>query len=275
MTGSAWLGVAGRPVAHSISPWLHEAGLAALGRHGASVAFDVSAERFPALLRWLTEMHWTGLNVTAPHKEAACRLAARATEIARRAGSANSLRFDEDGIEATNTDGAGLVAFLAEIEFAPRGRSAVLLGGGGAAAGLVPALTDAGAALTVVTRRAVESARFPALAAVPRECWGSGAAARRLREADLVIHATPLGRTARDPAPCAPEELRSDAVAVDLNYGPERTAWVAALAASGRRAHDGLGVLLQQCGLSFAHWFSETPPRERLREAVPWRTHAS
>jgi shikimate dehydrogenase len=267
-----WLGVAGRPIAHSLSPLLHEAGLSALGRRGASVAFDVGAERFGDLLRWLAEAGWSGLNVTAPHKEAALRLAARASAAAARAGAANCLRFDAGGIAAANTDGSGLLAFLAEIGFEPSGHEVVLLGGGGAAAGLAGPLAEAGAAVTTVARRAPDAARFPALAALPRATWGTGEAERFLGRADLVIHATPLGRTPGDPLPCPPAWLRADAMAIDLVYGSAATPWREALLSNGRRAHDGLGVLLHQCAHSFAHWLGEAPPVERLREAVPWRS---
>ncbi len=264
----AWLGVAGRPIGHSLSPVLHEAGLAALGRPGASFAVDVGPTQFSRLLEWLHPMAIAGLNVTAPHKEAALRLASSATAAARAAGSANCLRPTERGFEATNTDGDGFVAFLAEAGIPVESRAVVLLGGGGAAAGLAPALAGAGARLAVVARRPERAGAYAGLAGLPRAAWESEEASRWLATADLVVHATPLGRQAGDPLPCRPEILRSDVVAVDLHYGPAASPWVAALRASRRRAFDGLGLLVHQCALSFHHWFSETPPLARLREAV-------
>lgn len=265
-----WLGVLGRPVAHSISPLLHEAGLAALGRSGDSIAVDVGPRLFAETLAWLWAAGWTGGNVTAPHKEAALRLARSATDAARRAGSANCLRRTAEGHEATNTDGAGFLAYLQEIGVETDGARVAILGGGGAAAGLAPALADAGAEITVVAR---DPARAQGLAGLrERRCavWGSSEAGQALLRAALVVHATPLGGAESDPLPCPPEALGPSALAIDLRYGPTPSPWVRAVRASGRPAYDGLGLLLQQCVLSFAFWFDEAPPLSRLREAVPW-----
>ena len=268
--GAPWLAVLGRPIAHSISPFLHEAGLAAIGRPGASLAIDVGPSLFPAALDWLRTAGWVGGNVTAPHKELALACAVSATEAARRAGSANCLRRTDAGHEATNTDGAGFLAFLEEVGADVKGMPVVLLGGGGAAAGLVPPLEDAGAVLTVVARRPERSREYAGLQNVATASWDSPDAQRAIGAAALVVNATPLGSADSDALPCSPDAMATSAVAVDLRYGPSSSPWVTAVRDSGRHAHDGLGLLLQQCALSFRYWFDDAPAVARLREAVPW-----
>ena len=112
-------GVAGRPVAHSLSPILHNAWLQAAGIDAVYVAFPVDAHGFDRFVQGLRGGPVRGLNVTLPFKEAALRLADRASEAAQRAAAANVLTFEDDGrILADNTDGVGLLrAFEAQ---APR-----------------------------------------------------------------------------------------------------------------------------------------------------------
>ena len=141
-------GVAGAPVAHSLSPLIHNAWLEAAGIDGVYVAFSPPADGFTAFARGLGGGAIRGLNVTVPFKEDALRLADAVSAAARRAGAANLLVFEADGrIRADNTDGAGLLAAIAEQApgFDVRRGPVVILGAGGAARGAAAALVDAGA----------------------------------------------------------------------------------------------------------------------------------
>src|SRR6185437_4516007 len=139
-------GVAGAPVAHSLSPLIHNAWLEAAGIDGVYVAFSPPADGFTAFARGLGGGAIRGLNVTVPFKEDALRLADAVSAAARRAGAANLLVFEADGrIRADNTDGAGLLAAIAEQApgFDVRRGPVVILGAGGAARGAAAALVDA------------------------------------------------------------------------------------------------------------------------------------
>ncbi|MGI9169484.1 MAG: shikimate dehydrogenase family protein, partial [Caulobacteraceae bacterium] len=140
-------GVAGAPVAHSLSPAIHNAWIAAAGIDAVYVAFAPPVERFEAFSRGLRGGAVRGLSITAPFKAAALALADRASDGARRAGAANLLLFaGEETIEADNTDGVGLRAAPASQApgFRPGDGAAVVLGAGGAVAGAAAALLEAG-----------------------------------------------------------------------------------------------------------------------------------
>ena len=108
-------GVVGRPIAHSLSPVLHNAWIAAAGLNAAYVPFAPPDDGFDRFARGLRGQTIRGLNVTAPFKERALELADEADEVARRAGSANLLLFHPEGvIEARSTDGLGLLGAFAE-----------------------------------------------------------------------------------------------------------------------------------------------------------------
>src|SRR4051794_5901837 len=122
---------------------MHNAAFAALGLDWRYVKLPVPPELFERTVRALPGSGYRGANITIPHKLAALAVADSATASARAIGAANTLTFAGDGIEADNTDAGGLLDAL-EPE-SPRGRTALVLGAGGAARAVVWALIDAGA----------------------------------------------------------------------------------------------------------------------------------
>ena len=263
--------VLGHPIAHSLSPRLQQGALDALGVPAAFLAIDVPPDRFDESLRRLHGLGAFGLSVTAPLKQLAYAASASVTEEARAAGVANCLRAAAGGFDATNTDGAGFVDFARDVGLALDGCRVVLLGGGGAAAGLVPALVRAGADARVIARDESKARRLAGLARVELAAWGSAAAREALGAADLVVQTTPLGAHADDPLPCDPAWLAAGAACVDLRYAPRRTPWLAAARARGLAAFDGLGLLVHQGAHSLRYWLGVEPPLDRLRELVGWK----
>ena len=183
-----YLGVCGWPVAHSRSPAMHNAALRAVGLDGWEyLALPLPPSLFAATVRALPAAGFRGVNVTIPHKEAALALADDASPAARAIGAANTLTFERDGaIFADNTDAPALIeAVRARID--PAGRSALVLGAGGAARAAVWALVGAGRArrdlepLAGARRRArrASSARGPSRSRAPprssstRRAWAS------------------------------------------------------------------------------------------------------
>ncbi|HEY7853316.1 MAG TPA: shikimate dehydrogenase, partial [Caulobacteraceae bacterium] len=148
--------VAGAPIAHSLSPLIHNAWIAAAGLDAVYVALRPPADGFAALARGLRGGVIAGLNVTAPFKHDALAVADRATRRARRAGAANLLIFEANGdISADNTDGEGLMEALTRGApgFDPADGPVVIFGAGGAARGAAAAFLDAGApAVRLVNR---------------------------------------------------------------------------------------------------------------------------
>jgi shikimate dehydrogenase len=255
-------GVAGAPVAHSLSPLIHNAWLEAAGIDALYVAFSPPADGFTAFARGLAGGAVRGLNVTVPFKEDALRLADEASAAAGRAGAANLLVFEPDGrICADNTDGAGLLAAIAEQApgFDPRRGPAVILGAGGAARGAAAALVEAGAPEVRLINRT--AARAEAIAAA----LGAGArvvdmSPGAFADAALIVNATTLG-LGGGPGPGIPfERTPPTAVVMDMVYKPLRTDFLALAAAAGRTTVDGLAMLIGQARPSFVTFFGADPP---------------
>jgi shikimate dehydrogenase len=242
------VGVLGHPVAHSVSPQIHNAAFAAAGVDAVYLAFDVPPVGVETAIGGLAALGALGANVTVPHKQAALAAASRRTPEAEAVGAANTLVFHPDGlVEADNTDATGLAVVLARDVGLERGEPVVLFGAGGAARAAAVALGRAGARVHVDARRPEAAAAVTALAVAHGAVAGGGVEPR------VVINATPLGlhgETLPDPY----LHLRPGQVALDLVYRPEPTPFLAAAAARGALALDGLGMLVAQAAAAFERW---------------------
>ena len=264
-TGAARLaGVVGAPIAHSLSPLIHNSWIAAAGLDAVYVPFAPGADGLARLVEGLRGGAATGLNVTLPFKGEALALADAATPAALAAGAANRLVFDPGGaVRADNTDGAGLLAALAAQ--APGWRAAagpvVLLGAGGAAAGVVPALLAAGAPEVRLLVRDPARALPLAARSGPRvrvRPWPE--LARALEGAALLINATPLGLGGGG-GPSVPwDRAPAGLVVTDMVYTPLRTPLLRAAAARGLPVVDGLAMLVGQARPSFQALFGLPAP---------------
>jgi shikimate dehydrogenase len=261
-------GILGWPVSHSRSPRLHGFWLARHGVDGAYVPLPVRPERFADAVRALADLGFAGANVTIPHKEAAFALCDAVSDVARRAGSVNTLVFRDGRIEGTSTDGYG---FLESIREAVPGwhaaaGPAVILGAGGAVRAVAAALLDAGCPrLTLVNRT-------PARAeAIARELGGpvEVAVAPPLADAALLVNGTSLGMAGEPALDLDLSPLSAGAVVQDMVYVPIETRLLAAARARGLVAVDGLGMLLHQARPGFEAWFGVAPQVDAaLREHV-------
>jgi shikimate dehydrogenase len=213
----------GHPVAHSLSPRMQNAAFAARGLDWAYVALDVPPERLADAVRGLAAAGFVGANVTAPHKLAAAALCDEAD-----AESVNTLVFEDGRVVGTSTDAAVL-------DQVTQRHKAVVVGAGGAARAFAAALPDA----RVFSRRGE---------------WPPD-----IRDADLVVHATP----AKDEVLF---ELRDGQTLVDLPYPESATARAAR--AAGATVIDGLEVLVRQGAASFERWTGVPAPLDVMRNAV-------
>ncbi|HST90705.1 MAG TPA: shikimate dehydrogenase [Brevundimonas sp.] len=252
-------GVAGQPIAHSLSPAIHNAWIEAAGLDARYEAFaPVDAGEFAALVKQVRRGALRGLNVTAPFKEQALTLADAASETARTCGSANLLVFEAGRVRADSTDGAGLMAALAEQapELDVTGRNVAVLGAGGAARAAAAALKMAGARVGVLNRT---EARARALA---DDLGVEVASTEWLGEAALVVTAA-TGAPTIDPG-----KLREDAVLMDMTYRPLLTPFLVAGRAGGLTTVDGLAMLIGQARPSFAALFGVAAPDIDVRAAA-------
>lgn len=259
--------VIGHPVAHSLSPRIHAAFARQTGVALDYVALDVLPDDLPTALSGFAARGGSGANITLPHKTAAAALCARLSERAQRAGAVNTLIREGDGWLGDNTDGVGLVRDLTERHGQDlRGRRVLLIGAGGAARGVAPALLDAGIEDLYIVNRTPE--RADALA----DALGQPGRVhpRYFRDVDsiggfdLIVNATSAGRGAN--LPSLPGSLiapRCDAV--DLSYGEAAVGFIAWARASGAdRVIDGLGMLVEQAAESFQCWHGVRPETDAV-----------
>jgi shikimate dehydrogenase len=257
-----YLGVCGWPVAHSRSPQMHNAALAAAGLHDwRYLRLPLPPDLFAETVRALPAAGFRGVNVTIPHKEAALALADHASPSAQAIGAANTLTFEDGAIHADNTDAPGLLAALGED---PAGRSALVLGAGGAGRAAVWALREAGAEVTVWNRTPERARALAADLGVH--------ASEAPTAADIVVNCTSVGL--RDPGatfkalPLTADELRAGSLIVDMVYRDGGTRLLEAARTGGARVVDGLEILVAQGAASFERWTGLEAPREAMREAA-------
>ena len=240
---------------------MHNAAFKALGMDDwLYTRLPLAPERFEEAVRALPASGYAGINVTIPHKLAALALADSASPAARAIGAANTLTFAGGAIEADNTDAQG---FLDALGRPVAGKSALILGAGGAARAVAWALREAGAGEVSVWNRTPERA-----AALADEL--EVRAVTTPVRADLVVNATSVGLEG-SAADLPLSELGDPELVADLVYStdpPPVSAWAAE---RGTPLVEGIEVLVRQGALSFVRWTSKDAPLEVMRAAVRTR----
>lgn len=256
--------VIGNPIAHSKSPAIHAAFAKQTGEALEYTALLAPLDGFVASVAAFRATGGRGMNVTVPFKLEAFALAERLSPRARAAGAVNTLAFRGDDIFGDNTDGAGLVRDLVHnIGIELSGRRILLLGAGGAARGVIlPLLAERPAALAIANRGA-DKARLLSeqFATEARASRLSASSLADLTESgfDIIINAT--AASLANEAPVLPAGIYSNcALAYDMMYGPDETAFLRAARAGGAQAcSDGLGMLVEQAAESFLLWRGVRP----------------
>lgn len=281
------LGLIGYPVAHSLSPALHRAALASCGLEGEYALFGVAANERAALRELLGRLRAGdvhGLNVTIPHKRTIVDLLDALTPTATAIGAVNTVFAEDGALVGDNTDAAGFLVALERFLRAHGrepggGRSALILGAGGAARAAAYALTGSGWDVTVAARRVARArdvARDLADRAVRVLEYGDLrlTVPRRLPSCALIVNATPAGAYPDVDETPWPEALPfpRDAALYDVVYVPSITRVVRDARAEGLPATTGLEMLIEQALLSFVRWTGATPSREAMRNAVRRQT---
>ena len=234
------VGLLGWPTSHSLSPPMQNAGFAALGLDWAYVPLPTPPELLPDAVRGLRAMGFAGANVTIPHKQEVIDLCDELDDIARAAGSVNTLVFDDGRVLGSSTDGDAVTS-----QIQAEGRRALVLGAGGAARAVVEAFERSGADVTMSSRR--EPGWPPSLS-----------------DYDVLVNATPV----KEELIVTPHE---GVQVVDLASLPDgrETALVAAARAAGCKVVvDGLDVLLHQGATAFELWTGLSAPLVAMRSAL-------
>ena len=269
--------VVGHPIRHSRSPLIHGHWLAEHGIDGTYERIDVAPDAFEVFFRSLPGSGFAGGNVTIPHKEAAYRLADSLTERAKKIGAVNTLIVEGDRVRGDNTDAPGFIAHLDQSlgrspdqDWPERtGRTALVLGAGGAARAIVVGLVERGMRVRVANRSPERARALAELDPDHVEALAWEAVPEALSDTGLLVNTTSLGMAGHPPLALDLAPLPSRAAVADIVYVPLETPLLAAARARGLAAVDGLGMLLHQAVPGFEAWFGLRPAvTPALREKI-------
>lgn len=269
--------VIGDPVKHSRSPEMQNAGFAALGLADRYGKVAVAAAELPAFAAW-ARRHLAGFNITVPHKENIIPLLDEIDQVARLAGSVNTVKIDGGRLAGCSTDGYGVEMAVGEaFGLKLAGLAVLFIGAGGAARAVAFHLAASGArSLTFANRtlsRAVElgdriRTAYPGVATAAVKPDDAIGLRRLLLDADLVIQAGSLGLKADDPPPFDLELLAANPRLCCFESIYRRTPFLVRAAEFGMRTADGRGMLLHQGVKSFEIWTGRKAPVEIMRQAL-------
>jgi len=264
ITGQTLLsGIIGWPVAHSRSPQLHGYWLDKHSINGAMVPLAVRPDALPDAVQGLVALGFRGANVTIPHKEAVLELMDEVAPLARRIGAVNTITVKDGRLHGSNTDAFGFLAHLkasAPDWRADQGPVAVL-GAGGAARAVIAALDEDGVEEIRLINRTRERADAVAthFEGAPLTVMDWEDREDVLEDVSLLVNATSLGMTGKQPLDMRLASLPETAVVYDLVYVPLETPLLKRAREIGARPVDGLGMLMHQARPAFHAWYGVDP----------------
>jgi len=274
------LGVFGDPIAHSLSPVIHNLALSHLDLDYHYLPFHVTPEHLPQAVHGFRILGGKGFNATVPHKEALVALMDDLSDAAIRTGAVNTVSC-QDRLIGHNTDGHGFLAALRDMrpDF-PQGGKALILGAGGAARSVLSALlTTSIEAIFLANRteeRAQALARFFAPHDTQRRIQPMALVVDQLpwREITLLVNTTSLGLKGETTLPVALHRLPADAFVYDIVYGPQGTPLTRLAQRHGLQTMDGMGMLVHQAAAAFHLWTQHEMPIAIIKDHLRQRANA-
>jgi len=261
--------VMGHPVAHSQSPWIHARFAELTGQALVYTRREIALDDFARSVRAFIAEGGRGCNVTVPFKFEAAALATRVSERGQLAQACNTLKFEGGQILADNTDGIGLVDDIERnAGVMLRGKRLLLIGAGGAAAGVLGPLIDTQPAQICVANRTLARAqtlvkRHQALAPLQKTELSAHTLSGLDAHFDVIINAS-SSSLAGHAVPVAARLLAPGALAYDMMYGAAAQGFMDWAAQHGAQPRDGLGMLVGQAAQSFAIWRGVLPPAAQV-----------
>ncbi len=259
-------GVIGDPIAHSLSPAMHNAAFKALGMDCFYGAFHVKGRYLYEAVNGARTLGFGGLNVTVPHKEAVIRFV-EADDASHNIGAANTIDFKTN--KAYNTDAPGAIDSLRANGINVKEKNVLVLGAGGAARAVTYGLLKNGATVTIANRTAPKSADLAAYMREYGDVFGTGMEniKEKVAIADVIINTTTVGMGTDETLLTADMMSRRQAV-FDLVYKPVETKLLKEAKIAGAKTIDGITMLSRQGALSFEIWTGVKPPVDVMERSA-------
>jgi shikimate dehydrogenase len=278
------LGVLGDPIAHSLSPQMQNAALGHYGIDMQYARFQISRDELKPALDLVRTLDFVGVNLTVPHKIAACDLVDEIDADASDIGAINTIASRDKRLIGFNTDAVGFArAVRSEFSVDLRDLRVLLFGAGGAARAIAVQCArsncerlaivnrDHDKAMVLVTSLQTAFAGPRVLGPVARleaVLWEERALRFQLEHTDLVVNATPLGLKPSDPAILPATLLQPHLMIYDTVYAHHDTPLMESAIEAGARAANGLSMLLHQGARAFEIWFGREAPLDVMRAAL-------
>lgn len=262
----------GHPIAHSVSPQMHNSAFEKLELNYVYLAFDVVDELLEPAVKGLKALGAAGFNVTIPHKVRIMKLLDELDESAEMAGAVNTVVNERGSLKGYNTDVYGIERALKKLKL-PSSEPAMIMGAGGAARASAIALLNLGFEKIIVANRTLERARILAerirAMGFSAEACSLEEGRRRAKECGLIVNATPIGMHPNaDESPLRRDEIVGGAIILDLVYNPPETRLLAEAERAGAKVISGIEVLVYQGAEAFKLWTGREAPIEVMREAA-------
>ena len=260
----------GDPVAHSISPAMHNAAFGTLGLDWQYELLETPKAELAQAIGRFRAVDCAGANVTIPYKEDVVHLLDEVTDRAHKIGAVNTIFKRAGQLIGDNTDGYGVTRALLDARVGLQDRRIAILGAGGAAHAVAVTMAELGAARIVILNRTV--ARAEKLAAFLRSSFPTVAIAvndvNALLNSDLIVNATSVGMTPREDESPMWVTFPRGAVALDLVYRPIETHFLSDAARVGAQTVGGIGMLVHQGAAAFKLWTGRDAPVDRMFDAA-------
>jgi shikimate dehydrogenase len=262
-------GILGDPVAHSLSPVMHNAAFKKLGMDAVYLAFRVSKTELEDAIKGAKSLGIAGLNVTIPLKEKAL-LFVDAEEVAKKIGAINTIDFSSGTSVGYNTDGIGSMRVLKETVGELKGKNVLVIGAGGAAKAIAFYLDVEGAKVTLANRTKERAAQLAAKLSNADAIGLDVELKEQIKASDILINATSVGMHPHEDATLVNADMmHQDLVVFDIVYNPTETRLLKEAKRAGvKKIVDGVKMLVYQGAASFKIWTKEEPPIEVMEKAV-------
>ena len=259
---TSFFGLIGNPVAHSLSPVMHNQAFATIGYNGVYLAFRVID--LDSAVKGIRALNFKGVSVTIPHKVAVMQYLDEVQETAATIGAVNTIVNNNGHLIGYNTDSRGALEAL-KTKTAIQGKSVAIIGAGGAARAIGFGLVAAGGQVTILNRSRTNGERLAADLQAdfsPLNEW-------QPHRYEILINTTPIGMHPETDASPIPENgLSKEMVVMDIVYNPLQTRFLKEAEAQKCRTIDGVSMFVFQGAQQFELWTGQKAPVEVMRNSV-------
>ncbi|MFA4916974.1 MAG: shikimate dehydrogenase [Syntrophales bacterium] len=268
--------IIGNPVAHSLSPAIHNAAFEELDLDFAYVAFRVENAR-NALAGMRALENFRGMSVTIPHKVEIIKHVDEISDLDRHIGSINTIINEDGRLVGLGTDGPGALKTIKDAGVDLEGRNVLMLGAGGAARAIAFTLAQ-NAGLARIALLDIDAAMLEQLSSdleagtnvnIVSDALTEATLADHMLHGDLIVHCTPVGMHPHEDSSLIPPELfRPEQVVFDVVYNPLKTRLLAQAEARGLKIISGVEMFINQAVLQFEHFTGHDAPEDVMRRVV-------